>query len=47
MVSQAEVISKDYYSLVPGIISIFLKTVLVPLTYIEEHNIIMYTSGYL
>ena len=31
MVSQAELILKGYYSLVPGLISIFLETVWVPL----------------
>ena len=31
MVSQAESISKGYHSLVPGLISIFLETVWVPL----------------
>ena len=31
MVSQAELISKGYHSLVPGLISIFLETVWVPL----------------
>ena len=30
MVSQAELISKGYHSLVPGLISVFLETVWVP-----------------
>ena len=32
MVSQAELISKGYHSLVPGLISIFLQMVWVPLS---------------
>ena len=36
MVSQAELISKGYHSLVPGIISVSLETVWVPLSILFE-----------
>ena len=39
MVSQAELISNGYHSLVPGLISIFLETVWVPLTYVIGENV--------
>ena len=36
MVSQEELISKVFHSLVPGLISIFLETVWVPLSHLEN-----------